>query len=107
LDIYKYFTLTMRNRDSRYDLIKPMMDAGKIICFNDIFKFIPKTVVAKDLGKKVDRFNELMNHVQEFTLEELFLIAKFCGIEEKQMYELVETEYLKIKNKIEKSGTTT
>ncbi len=46
----------MGHRDPRYDLIRSMINDGKIVSFNDIFKFIPKTIVAKDLGKKVDRF---------------------------------------------------
>lgn len=83
----------MGNRDPRYDLIKPMIIGGKIKSFNDIFKFIPKTVVATDLGKKVDRFTELMNRIEGFTLEELFMIAKFCELDEAQMLKLAETEY--------------
>jgi len=53
----------MTNRDPRYELVKPMVENGKIEVFTDIFKYIPKTKVATDLGKKVDRFNELMNNV--------------------------------------------
>lgn len=96
----------MVNRDSRYDLIKPMITDGKIITFNDIFKFIPKTIVATDLGKKVDRFTELMNKIEEFTLEELFLIAKFCYIDERQIINLVMADYFKNKSKILKSKKT-
>jgi hypothetical protein len=90
----------MANRDPRYDLIKPMLVEGKIISFKDIFKYIPKTIVANDLGKKVDRFTELMNRVDQFTLEELFMIAKFCGLDDEQMLKLVMSEYIKIKSKI-------
>lgn len=93
----------MENRDPRYDLIKPMVVGGKIISFNDIFKYIPKTIVANDLGKKVDRFNELMNRIEEFTLGELFIIAKFCDIDEGQMLDLAKTEYLNKKSKIVKT----
>ncbi len=87
-------------RDDRYDLIKPMIDSGNIVSFNDIFKYIPKTIVAKDLGKKVDRFSELMKKVEGFTLGEIYTIAKFCNISESQIYQLVEKEYFKSKSKI-------
>lgn len=90
----------MTNRDSRYSLIKPMVDAGKIEVFNDIFKFIPKTKVSTDLGKKVDRFNELMNSVEDFNLKDLFLIAKFCEMTEREMLELVLKQYLDNKNRL-------
>ena len=90
----------MGNRDPRYDLIKPMILGGKIVVFSDIFKFIPKTVVATDLGKKVVRFSELMRRVECFTLEELFMIAKFCDLDEAQILDLAVNEYLKNKGKI-------
>ena len=90
----------MTNRDHRYSLVKPMVDAGKIEVFNDIFKFIPKTKVATDLGKKVDRFNELMNNVEDFILKDLFLIAKFCELDEEKMLELVMKQYRDTKNRL-------
>ena len=95
----------MSNRDHRYELIKPMINAGNIESFNDIFKFIPKTVIANDLGKKVDRFTALMNRVEKFTVEELFTIARFCSIAEPKILELMYNEHLKNKKKIVKSKT--
>lgn len=89
----------MAHRDPRYDLIKIMIIQGSIKSFNDIFKFIPKTIVATDLGKKVDRFTELMNRVEEFTLHELFIIANFCQVEESDMVKLALNEYLINKEK--------
>jgi len=41
----------MQPRDSRYELIKPMLKEGKITTFQDIFKYIKKSVVAADLQK--------------------------------------------------------
>jgi len=97
----------MTNRDTRYDLITPMIDSGKIESFNDIFKYIPKTVVANDLGKKVDRFTALMNRVEKFTVEELFTIARFCSISESKILELMYNEHIKNKRKkIIKSKTS-
>ncbi|HZE84061.1 MAG TPA: hypothetical protein VE035_07115 [Puia sp.] len=92
----------MVNRDSRYDLIKPMIATGKIVVFNDIFKYIPKTIVATDLGKKVDRFTILMNKVEGFTYAETFMIGKFCELSEAEMNKLVMADYMKNKNKITK-----
>lgn len=92
----------MLTRDDRYNLIKPMIDNGDIVTFNDIFKYIPKTIVAKDLGKKVDRFSELMKKVEGFTLGELYTIGKFCRISESQITQLAEKQYLKNKSNITK-----
>ena len=92
----------MGHRDARYDLIKPMFIGGKIKTFSDIFKFIPKTVVATDLGKKVDRFTDLMNKVEGFTVQELFMMATFFELEESEILSLVENQYKMSKDKIKK-----
>jgi hypothetical protein len=88
----------MIKRDDRYDVIKPMVDSGQLVSFNQIFKYIPKTVVAKDLGKKVDRFNVLMNHVDEFTLAEVFRIGHFCKIDDWAILKLVMYDHQHSKN---------
>jgi hypothetical protein len=88
----------MIKRDHRYTAIKSMVEAGELVSFNQIFKIIPKTVVAKDLGKKVDRFNILMTHVDEFTLQELFRIAQFCRIDEDAIFKLILYDYRHSKN---------
>lgn len=85
-------------RDHRYDYIKLMRDQGKIVTFNDIFKYIPKTVVANDVGKKVDRFTELMGRVEKFTLEEIFIMARLCEMTENEMLDLVLADYKKKHN---------
>jgi hypothetical protein len=90
-------------RDHRYDLIKPMIASGKILSFNDIFKYIPKTVVAKDLGKKVDRFNTLMSRVEEFMLLDLFIIATFFEIDEDDIIKLIMIDYKRNKKEIQMS----
>lgn len=89
----------MRKLDPRYRIIKPMLNEGQIQSFLDIFEYIPKSVVAADLGKKVDRFTELMNRIEKFTVEELLIIAGFCNISMSDMFRLVEMEYVKRKPK--------
>ena len=77
-----------------------MFKDGKIRTFSDIFEFVPKTIVATNMGKKVDRFTRLMNRVEKFTLEDLFQIGKLCELEESQMIQLVMKEYsIQKKNK--------
>jgi len=92
----------MENRDTRYDLIKPMIADGKVQSFNDVFKYIPKTVVARDLGKKVDRFTELMNQVEDFTLGEMFFMGKLFGLNEAEILKLATNDYLIQTNEISK-----
>jgi len=88
----------MIKRDDRYDVIKPMVESGQLVSFNQIFKYIPKTIVAKDLGKKVDRFNVLMSHVGEFTLKELFRIGQYCKIDDWTILKLIMHDHQHCKN---------
>jgi len=92
----------MLNRDRRYVLIRTLFNDGKIHTFNEIFGFVPKTIVANDLGKKVDRFNKLMNKVEKFTLEEIFQIGRLCDLEEGQILQLVMEDYFMQKKTVDK-----
>jgi len=68
-------------KDLRYDLIAPMISAGRIKHFRDVFNYIPKTVVAHDLGINNVRFNKLMDNVEGFLLRDLFRLAAFMEVE--------------------------
>lgn len=104
LNVFNSFLWDMGSRDKRYGNIKPMFKVGKIKYFNDIFQFVPKTIVATDLGKKVDRFSVLMKRIDRFTLEELFMVASFCSLNEKQMIKLVMNEYFQQKGEPDKQN---
>src|SRR3984885_14328527 len=90
----KTFSLTMGNRDTRYDLIEPMMSQGKIVSFTDVFKYIKKTVVAIDLGKKVDRFTVMMHDPKKFSVGDIYKMSDLFGISAKRMFDLIDNEVL-------------
>ena len=90
----KTFSLTMGNRDTRYDLIEPMMSQGKIVSFTDVFKYIKKTVVAIDLGKKVDRFTVMMHDPKKFSVGDIYKMSDLFRISPKKVFELIDNEYL-------------
>ena len=85
----------MGTRDPRYDLIKPMLSQGLIESFTDIFKYIKKTVVANDLGKKVDRFTVMMEQPRKFSVGDVYAMADLCSVDVLQMFELIYKEDLK------------
>jgi len=92
----------MLNGDARFEAVQSMHKTGKLRSFNDIFLYIPKTVVANKLGKKVDRFNELMSDVGKFTLDEVAFIASLFDISVKDINELWLKEYSMQKENITK-----
>jgi hypothetical protein len=88
----------MGTRDPRYDLINPMLSQGQIVSFADIFKYIKKTVVANDLGKKVDRFTIMMEQPKKFSVEDVYEMADLFSIDVRTMFELIYKENLKRTN---------
>src|SRR6185312_1339527 len=82
----------MRKQDPRYSLIRPMLADGKIQTFTDAFEFIKKSVVARDIGKKVERFTELMNDVDDFRVGELRMMAKLLHLTLDEMLRLIARE---------------
>ncbi|MBS1603827.1 MAG: hypothetical protein JST42_14265 [Bacteroidetes bacterium] len=89
--------MSMIKRDERYNLIKLLHANGHIQILSDIFKYVPKTVVATDLGKKVTDFNVLLARPDNFELREIYRIGSLCGLSDREAYLLVEAQYLKLK----------
>ena len=79
-------------KDRRYAVIRPMFTRGRIQTFNDIFKQVPKTIVARDLGKDNNRFTELIDSPGDFTIEEIIELDSLCQLELTQMAVLLEPE---------------
>jgi hypothetical protein len=88
----------MGTRDPRYDLIKPMLSQGQIESFTDIFKYIKKTVVANDLGKKVDRFTIMMEQPKKLSVADVYELAELFSLDAEQMFQLINREILKKSN---------
>lgn len=80
--------------DHRYSTIRPMLDLGRIKSFADIFTYLPKSVVAADLGKNLKRFNQLLLHVEYFPIKDLVAIASLCGLTRMEMFRLIDQELL-------------
>jgi hypothetical protein len=66
-----------------------MISAGRINQFQDIFKYIPKTIIAHDLGINNVRFNRLINRVEGFVLKDLFRLAALMEIKPAVLLHLV------------------
>lgn len=76
-----------------YDLVRPMFTIGEIKVFSDIFKYVPKTVVARDLGKEKGRFNELIEDPGDFLIQELLKLGEKSDLFLPDLGDLIETEH--------------
>jgi hypothetical protein len=80
-------------KDERYKAVKRLIEKGDITEFNEMFTYIPKTVVARDLGAAPARFSEKMNLIEKFTLQDMFSIAKLLEVESIDILRLADNQY--------------
>ena len=79
-------------KDARYALIPVLLEDGKIERLSDIFKFVPKTTVARDMGIGLGAWDRYTEKLTTFTLSRLFGLADLCGLTERQILDLVMAE---------------
>ena len=80
-------------KDERYEVVKDMIESGRITEFKHIFKYMPKTVMAHDLSTNTTRMTRLIDNVQEFTLEELYEISKLIEIDHLTIFRLLDKQF--------------
>lgn len=68
------------DKDDRYDICRIMYARGHIRTFDELFKYIPKTVVAKDLGINLALFNKKLLRPVDFTIGQIDRMAELYGI---------------------------
>lgn len=72
---------TLKGIDHRYGYIRIMYEAGQLPTFMDIFKHVPRTVVARDMNMKVDVFNKLLQFPDRFSLERIDELAQLVDLD--------------------------
>lgn len=78
----------MKVIDPRYDAVRVLIETGHIKSFPDIFHYIPRTTVYKDLGVNFNRFSKAIYDPSMFRMEELKEIAELFGIDPKKMIDM-------------------
>lgn len=88
-----------KKQDPRYEIIGPVFKENLISSFKDIVTYIPKSVIADDIGKKTDRLDHLLNNIEEFLVKDLFVIASLCELTLAEIFGLVKAQYMNENNK--------
>lgn len=78
--------------DSRYKLLVDLYKVGKIKTLGDALKIVPKTVVANDMGVKLNRFNDFWNDLKGFTLKHFVRLADKTGLDYLMLWKLFWAE---------------
>ena len=85
--------------DSRYTTIKVLMESGHITTFRQIFDYIPKTVVYKDLRVNFKRFSKAILDPSGLSLGELRTLAEFFDLDTKKLIDMAYMQTLTRKNR--------
>ena len=86
----------MKVVDPRYDAVRVLLETGHIKSFPDIFYYIPKTTVYKNLGVNFNRFSKAIYDPSIFRMEELKEIAELFGIDPKIMIDMAYEQTMKV-----------
>ena len=81
--------------DKRYDSIKIMIETGHITEFQQIFNYIPKSLLGKHLHTNNPRMTRLVAEVDDLTVQEIVSISMLFDVDYDKITHIVFTQYLK------------
>lgn len=83
--------------DKRYDSIKIMIETGHITEFQQIFNYIPKSLLGKHLHTNNPRMTRLVSNVDDLTVHEIVSISMLFKVDYNKITHIVFAQYLKDK----------
>jgi hypothetical protein len=90
--LFTFKRITKMPKDPRYTSVRRLIGSGDIRTFRDIFDYIPKSVMAKDMGRNYATFASKVIHPDRFTLLEIFKMSKWIEVEPEQLITLVKAQ---------------
>ncbi len=78
--------------EEKIKIMKPLLDAGGIKLFKDLFQYVPKSSVAKKLGIKYHRFLKLTQNPQDLRYREVYSLARVLNIDPMILSNLVHNQ---------------
>lgn len=81
-------------------IVKPLIESGLITEFRQIFIYVPKTPVGKELGITFSRFDNFLENVKDMTFGDMYLLCHYFEIEPQKMFDLIQTQHT---NSVKKS----
>lgn len=81
-------------KDERYLEIKKIITSGIIEELSGIFKYIPKSVVAMDLGKNTGRTDVFFESPEDLMFKDIYRLAQLIEVDKSVILDLIEKQYL-------------
>lgn len=86
-------------KDSRFRVVKVLIESGEIKTFQQIFTFIPKRVVYESLGLNYAKFQRLYTNPDLFTMRELVALAQLVECDPFKLFELAIAKKTEVKKR--------
>lgn len=80
-------------KDTRYLHVGKLIRLKEFATMKQVVEYLPKTVLARDIGVKVDRMSDKLQDVREFSVNELCKIADLFEVGLDEIFALVLTQY--------------
>ena len=80
-------------KDDRYLSVQVMIEAGRLQKFSDVFKYIPKTIVARDTGHNYKAFVGRIAKPGNFTVTDINKLSGLFGVPPVKIFELIQSDY--------------
>jgi len=88
--------------DDRYSVLKKLFEENRVKTLMDIFTFLPRSILAKDLGTNYNRLSRIIDkHPEDISIKEMVTIAGFIEIDPMIIIKLSYNHYLDIKRERE------
>lgn len=91
--------------DPRYSAVKVRIESSHVKSIQDIFLYIPKTTVYKDLGINFNRFDRAIINPAIFRMEELVVLAELFNVNAKKMIDMAYDQAVAYRVKKEKESS--
>lgn len=94
------------SKDPRYKEVSKIIASGLIGELSEIFKHIPKSVVAADLGKNTGRTYVFFESPEDLTFKDIYRLAQLIEVDKSVIVGLIEKQYLNNMKKEEDKKTS-
>lgn len=78
---------------NKFSLVKEFIDNGRITEIREITTWIPKTTLANKFGTNNDRMTRLIRNPEEFTIQELLIMAEFLNVKHSQTIKMACNQF--------------
>lgn len=94
------------SKDERYKEVKKIINSGLITELHEIFKYIPKSVVANDLGKNTGRTYIFTETPEDLTYKDIGRLVELFEVDRQIILRLIDQQYLAKQKEDEKKMKT-